>query len=114
MLVDCGPVSLRVLDLPDVHEGRAVEVIATGAVSDAPNLEEIAVPSGVKLLEDGAFGDGERAGRLRRVTFRGAMPGVIGDLLLDGDKCVIAADPSQEGWKERPETWQGCRVDYGD
>ena len=114
VLVGCGPVSLRVLDLPDVHEGRAVEVIATGAVSDAPNLEEIAVPSGVKLLEDGAFGDGERAGRLRRVTFRGAMPGVIGDLLLDGDKCVIAADPSQEGWKERPETWQGCRVDYGD
>lgn len=114
MLVDCGPVSLRVLDLPDAHEGRVVEVIATGAVSDASNLEEIVVPSGVKLLDDGAFGDGEQAGRLRRVTFRGAMPGVIGDLLLDGSRCVIEADPAQEGWKERPETWQGCRVEYLD
>ncbi|MBQ0031608.1 MAG: hypothetical protein KBT68_02275 [bacterium] len=114
MLVDCGPVTLRVLALPDGDAGRPVEVIATGAVSNAPDLEEIVVPAGVKLLDDGAFGGGEQAGRLTRVTFRGPMPGVIGDLLLDGSRCVIEADPAQEGWKERPETWQGCRVEYLD
>lgn len=110
VLSGCGTILLRTFALPESYGDRPVTTVATGAVADAPNLEEVVVPAGVKLLEDGAFGDREQAGRIRKLTFLGAMPGVGGELGLAPNRCVIEVDFTKEGWKDHPATWQGCPV----